>query len=291
MPHPPDDLATPTGTIRLLHKFDFKIRKAIGQHFLVDRNILKKIIKSAELRESDAVLEIGAGIGTLTCALAENVASVIAVEYDRALIPILEEVLQGRPGVKLLRMDAMKLDLNALPSDYPQPNKVVANLPYQIAGPLISRLLDNYPKIESYTIMVQREVAHRLLAKGGGRDYGPLSLKIQFFCEATLLARVSPNVFLPRPKVYSALVKLDRRAKPPFAVNDTAFLFRVIRGAFRHRRKTLQNALSDGLNIDKTAVGSLLTRLAIGPGLRPEDVELEGFVKIAQALAESLDSK
>lgn len=288
MQYSPDELATPKGTIRLLKKFNFKMRKSLGQHFLIDRNILEKITKTADLKKSDVVLEIGAGLGTLTVALAKEAGFVIAVEYDQALLPILEEACRGQKGIRLLMGDALAMDFSTFPDSVPQPSKLVANLPYQIAGPLLARLLEQSPMIQSYTIMVQREVAQRLLAKPHQKDFGPLSLRVEFYCQARLIAKVSPNVFFPPPKVYSALVRLDRRPQPLFTVRDEQGLFAFIRTAFRHRRKTLKNALSDSLGLEKKRAQQILSELNIDPLTRAEALELKDFVMIFEKLTPTL---
>lgn len=234
-------------TIEVLNKYHFIFQKRFGQNFLIDTHVLEKIIRAAEISGEDMVLEIGPGIGTMTQYLCENAREVIAVEIDKNLIPILtEDTLRGYNNVTVINEDILKLDLNRLVQEKNggRPIKVVANLPYYITTPIIMGLLEKHVPLQNITVMVQREVAERMQAGPGGKDYGALSLAVQYYAEPYLAAVVPPHCFMPRPNVGSAVIRLTLHQKPPVQAENEEFLFRLIRAAFNQRRKTLVNAVS-----------------------------------------------
>lgn len=277
-------LATPKATIDVLERHGFRPTKRLGQHFLVDANTVAKIIGAADLEESDVVLEIGPGIGTLTVAVAPRVSAVVAVEKDRRLIPILDETLEGLGNVKVVPVDALAFDAARLPAGIPIPNKCVSNLPYQIATPIIADYIELFPNIILYVVMVQKEVGDRMLAKPGGKDYGAFSVKLQYFCEIDRVMNVSKHVFIPKPEVDSTVVRLRRRERPPVEVDDRSRFFKVVRAAFAQRRKTLKRALSAGLSLTSTDVTAALEQAGINPQRRGETLTIEEFAAVANEL-------
>ncbi|MDI6822511.1 MAG: 16S rRNA (adenine(1518)-N(6)/adenine(1519)-N(6))-dimethyltransferase RsmA [Actinomycetota bacterium] len=278
-------LASPRKTIDILKKYNLRLSKSLGQNFLVDENILKKIIHAANLKSEDVVLEVGSGIGTLTQVLAERAGQVIAVELDRTLIPILSETLKGFENVKLLRRDALKLDLNLLPPSL-QPNKLVSNLPYNIASPLLVKYLHEYPQIELFVVTIQKELAERILASPGGKDYGAFTLKIQYYSEPKMISIVPRTVFLPPPKVDSAVIKLKRLSSPRVGVKHPSHLFELITAAFEHRRKTIKNSLihSSRLSYGKREVEKALKGANIDPERRGETLSIYEFALLSESL-------
>ena len=238
-------LGNPQETIAVLQKYNFAFQKKFGQNFLIDPRVLEKIIKAAEITEDDCVLEIGPGIGTMTQHLACAAKKVIAVEIDRALIPILQDTLSGWDNVRIINEDVMKVDLAKLAEEENggKPLKVVANLPYYITTPIIMGLFENHVPLKSITVMVQREVADRMQVGPGTKDYGALSLAVQYYAKPYIVANVPPNCFMPRPKVGSAVIRLERYEEPPVKVKDEKLMFRIIRASFNQRRKTLANGL------------------------------------------------
>lgn len=284
------DLGNPANTIAVLRKYDFVFRKKFGQNFLIDERVLEKIIRAAEVTKEDFVLEIGPGIGTMTQYLAEAAREVTAVEIDRTLIPILADTLSGYENVNVINEDILKLDVKRLAEEKNggRPIKVVANLPYYITTPIIMGLFEKGAPIESITVMVQKEVADRMQVGPGTKDYGALSLAVQYYAEPYLAANVPPNCFLPRPKVGSAVIRLTRHAKPPVEVQDSGFMFRLIRASFNQRRKTLQNGLnhSPELAIPKARVAKALEAMGLPADVRGETLTLAEFARLSDLLGE-----
>jgi 16S rRNA (adenine1518-N6/adenine1519-N6)-dimethyltransferase len=281
-------LSNPQETIAVLQKYGFNIQKKYGQNFLIDPRVLDKIVAAAEIGPEDFVLEIGPGIGTMTQYLAEVAREVVAVEIDRNLIPILSDTLSGYDNVTVLNDDILKVDLRKLVEDYNEgrPIKVVANLPYYITTPIIMRLFEEDLPLKSITVMVQKEVADRMQAGPGSKDYGALSLAVQFYAEPYIAANVPPNCFIPRPAVGSAVIRLTRHDHMPVEVKDPAFMFRLIRASFNQRRKTLQNSLHNdaALNISKEDVAKALEQMDMPVNVRGEKLTLEQFARLADLL-------
>ncbi len=278
----------PQETIRILQKYNVKFQKKYGQNFLIDGRVLEKIIDAAEIGSDDFVLEIGPGIGTMTQYLAEAAGRVCAVEIDAKLIPILQETLAAYDNVTVLHQDIMKLDLKELAEreNGGRPIKVVANLPYYITTPIIMGLFEKDVPLESLTVMVQKEVADRMQVGPGTKDYGALSLAVQYYAKPYIVANVPPNCFIPRPAVGSAVIRLTRYEQPPVAVKDPAFMFRLIRASFNQRRKTLQNGLknSSELQIPKEAVAAALETMGLPQSVRGEALDLAQFAQLADLL-------
>ena len=243
-------LGTPTGTIEVLHKYNFNFQKKFGQNFLIEPGVLETIVEAAEIGEEDCVLEIGPGIGTMTQYLAEQAGEVIAVEIDKALIPILKDTLSTYTNVTVINADILKLDVEELVREKNggKPVKVVANLPYYITTPIIMQLFESHVPLESITIMVQTEVAERMQVGPGTKDYGALSLAVQYYSRPEIVTHVPPSCFMPRPNVGSTVIRLNRYEKPPVETADEEFMFRLIRASFNQRRKTLVNGLSNAVS-------------------------------------------
>ena len=278
-------IAFPQNTIRLLQQYDFQFRKQFGQNFLVDLHVLDKILRAADIGPEDICIEIGPGIGSLTQALAEQAGRVIAVEIDTRLIPILEENLAAYDHIAIVQADFMEL---ALPDflreqGVDRPVKVVANLPYYITTPLIMRLFESGIPLDSVTVMVQEEVARRMQAGPGTKDYGALSMAVQYYAEPSIKAFVPPNCFIPRPGVGSAVILLKRRPAPRVAVQDPAQMFAMIRAGFGQRRKTLVNSLSGSpeLSLTKEEAQNLLLEAGLSPLVRGEALTLEQFAELS----------
>lgn len=254
--------------------------RALGQHFLYDGNTLRRIVRLSGAGPRDRVLEVGAGLGTLTAALADAVGSVVAVEFDRSLLPALEEVLRGRDNVEVVEGDALRLDYRRLLGD--EPCRFVSNLPYNVATPLVATLLESAPGIGSFLVTVQREVGERLAAPPGSRVYGAVTVLVAYHCRARVVGRVPPTVFWPRPKVESVLVELVRRPAPvPIAAGP---LMEVVRAAFSQRRKTLRNSLAAALGRSHAEIEGAMREAGVGPAARAEDLPIEGFAALAAAL-------
>ena len=280
-------LGNPQNTIEILKKYDFMFQKRFGQNFLIDTHVLDKIIKSAEITKDDLVLEIGPGIGTMTQYLCENAREVIAVEIDKTLIPILHETLADYDNVTIINEDILKVDIGKLVEEKNggKPIKVVANLPYYITTPIIMGLFEAHVPLDNITVMVQKEVAQRMQAGPGTKDYGALSLAVQFYAEPYIVANVPPNCFIPRPGVGSAVIRLTRWDNPPIAVKDEAFMFSLIRASFNQRRKTLQNSLvNGGVKITKEQVVDALEQMELPATVRGEALTLEQFAKLSDLL-------
>jgi len=281
-------LGSPSGTFEVLNKYGFTIQKKYGQNFLVDSNILEKIVDAAEITSEDVVLEIGPGIGTLTQYLCETAKEVIAVEIDKKLIPILSETLSEYSNVTVINEDILKLDINKIVEEKlgNRPIKVVANLPYYITTPIIMGLFENKVNLKSITIMVQKEVAERMQAKPSTKDYGSLTLAVQFYAKAEIAMIVSPNCFIPKPNVSSAVINLTKHENPPVIVDNEDFMFRVIRAAFNQRRKTLQNGLNNSgdINVSKEKIIEAIEKLGVVHNIRGEALTLEQFARLSEYL-------
>lgn len=284
-----EKLSNPQKTIEILQKYQFVFQKRFGQNFLIDPHVLEKIMAAAQIGPEDCVLEIGPGIGTMTQYLAERAARVVAVEIDEGLIPILQETLKDYGNVTLIRADILKVDIKELAQEYGggRPFKVVANLPYYITTPIVMGLLEGDAPVESITVMVQKEVADRMQAGPGSKDYGALSLAVQYYADPYIAANVPPNCFIPRPNVGSAVIRLTRHAVPPVHVEDPALLFRIIRASFNQRRKTLVNSLNNSqeLACTKEEAARALEYLGLGASVRGEALTLEEFAGIANYLS------
>ncbi|HIV37530.1 MAG TPA: 16S rRNA (adenine(1518)-N(6)/adenine(1519)-N(6))-dimethyltransferase RsmA [Candidatus Blautia stercorigallinarum] len=283
-------LGNPKKTIEVLQKYDFVFQKKYGQNFLIDTHVLDKIINAAEITEEDFVLEIGPGIGTMTQYLASRAREVFAVEIDRALIPILEDTLSDFKNVTILNEDILKVDIRKLAEEHNQgkPIKVVANLPYYITTPIIMGLFEEKVPVESITVMVQKEVADRMQTGPGSKDYGALSLAVQYYASPYIVANVPPNCFMPRPKVGSAVIRLSRHKKPPVEVKDSSLMFRIIRASFNQRRKTLVNGLKNAGDLDftKEQIEKAVSDCGFPAGVRGEALTLENFAALANRLLE-----
>lgn len=283
-------LGSPQETIAVLQKYNFAFQKKFGQNFLIDPRVLEKIIRAAEITDDDCVLEIGPGIGTMTQHLACAAKKVIAVEIDRALIPILEDTLDGYDNVKIINEDVMKVDLAKLAQEENdgKPLKVVANLPYYITTPIIMGLFENRVPLRSITVMVQKEVADRMQVGPGTKDYGALSLAVQYYAKPYIVANVPPNCFMPRPKVGSAVIRLERYEEPPVRVKDEKLMFKIIRASFNQRRKTLANGLKNSAELDfpKEKIAEAIAGIGKEPGVRGETLTLEEFARLADELSE-----
>ena len=281
-------LGNPKNTAEILKKYGFAFQKKYGQNFLIDTHVLEKIIRAAEITRDDFVLEIGPGIGTLTQYLAEAAREVAAVEIDRNLIPILEETLREYPNTTVINADVLRLDIGELVREKNggRPVKVVANLPSYIPTPIIMGLFESKGPLESMTVMVQKEVALRMQAGPGTKDYGALSLAVQYFAEPYLAANVPPNCFMPRPAVGSAVIRLARHERPPVEAADEKRMFAIIRAAFGQRRKTLVNALANekGLGVTKEQVQRALEASGIRADIRGEALTLEQFAQLSGQL-------
>ena len=276
-------LTSPKATADIVRKYDFKFRKSFGQNFLIDANVVKKITDAADIKDDDVVLEIGPGIGTLTQHLAYAAGKVIAVEIDNRLIPVLEETLAPYDNVELINEDILKLDLDELLKRRGGTKriKVIANLPYYVTTPVVTELLERSTLIESLTVMVQKEVAQRMDAVAGTKDYGALSLAVRYYSEPHKITDVSPNCFMPRPDVTSAVIRLDIK-KERQTVADEKLMFKVIKASFGQRRKTLLNSLKNSdIAISKEQWESILESAGISPGVRGETLKLEDFARLA----------
>ena len=280
-----EKLSNPKETIRVIQKYQFGFQKKFGQNFLIDAHVLEKIIAAAGVGEQDCVLEIGPGIGTLTQYLAEKARQVVAVEIDQNLIPILEETLEDYPNVTVINEDILKVDISGLTREYNEgrPIKVVANLPYYITTPIIMNLFEQEVPLDNMTVMVQKEVADRMQAGPGTKDYGALSLAVQYYAKPYIAANVPPNCFIPRPNVGSAVIRLTRHEKPPVQTRDPRLMFALIRAGFNQRRKTLKNSLDNwgGLPFTKEQIGQGIESLGMGPSVRGEALSLEQFAALA----------
>ena len=282
-------LGEPKRTIEVLQKYDFVFQKKFGQNFLIDTHVLDKIVKASQVAKDDFVLEIGPGIGTMTQYLAAAAREVVAVEIDKALIPILQDTLQDFENVSVIHDDILKVDIQKLAEERNggRPIKVVANLPYYITTPIIMGLFENHVPIDSITVMVQKEVADRMQVGPGSKDYGALSLAVQYYAEPYIVANVPANCFMPRPKVGSAVIRLTRHKIPPIVVKDEKLLFRLIRASFNQRRKTLANGLNNdpGLSFTKEEIQQAIANCGYPAGIRGEALTLEEFGGLSYELS------
>ncbi|MHB1420688.1 MAG: 16S rRNA (adenine(1518)-N(6)/adenine(1519)-N(6))-dimethyltransferase RsmA [Bacillota bacterium] len=290
-------LTSPKEVIKILEKFNLKIKKRFGQNFLVDANIVRKIVDAADLGPDELVIEIGPGIGTLTQALAQRAGRVLAVELDRDLIPVLKYTLAEYPNVKVIQGDALKLDWDALAveaGDDRQSNagrgyRIVANLPYYITSPILIRLLEANWGWQKAVFMVQKEVAQRIMASPGSKEYGSLTLLIKYYSDPSWVTKVPHTVFMPRPKVDSAVLKLEGRAEPPINVLDKETFFRVVRASFGQRRKTILNSLGNApLGLEKKELERVLEAACIRPELRGETLSIEQFGCLSNGIAQAV---
>lgn len=284
------NLGIPKNTIEIIQKYNFAFQKKFGQNFLIDTHVLEKIISAAGVTKDDMVLEIGPGIGTMTQYLAEHAKRVVAVEIDSNLIPILEETLAGYDNITVINDDILKVDINALAQEYNggRPIKVVANLPYYITTPIIMGLFESNVPIDNITVMVQKEVADRMQVGPGSKDYGALSLAVQYYASPYIVANVPPNCFIPRPNVGSAVIRLTRYKEPPVEVKDALLMFRLIRASFNQRRKTLQNGLNNSpeLSYTKEQITQAIESLGVSASVRGEALTLEQFAQLANYFTE-----
>lgn len=281
-----EKLSNPQVTIEIIKKYNFAFQKRFGQNFLIDGHVIDKIINAAEITKEDTVLEIGPGIGTMTQYLAEAAGRVYAVEIDRNLLPVLDETLADYDNVTVINDDILKVDIRALLGDDAENVKVVANLPYYITTPIIMGLFENHIPAKSITVMVQKEVAQRMQAGPGSKDYGALSLAVQYYAEPYIVANVPPNCFMPRPGVGSAVIRLTSWDKPPVVVNDEKLMFALIRASFNQRRKTLQNGINNSpeLNLSKEQVVDALKKMGLSESIRGEALTLEQFAELSNLL-------
>lgn len=285
MNRPEPTLGNPKNTIEILQKYKFVFQKKFGQNFLIDEHVLEKIISAAGIGPDDFVVEIGPGIGTMTQYLAHAARGVAAVEIDKALIPILQDTLSAYDNVTVINEDVLKVDLKELAEkmNKGRPVKVVANLPYYITTPIIMGLFESHVPVESITVMVQKEVAERMQAGPGTKDYGALSLAVQYYAEPYIVANVPPNCFMPRPNVGSAVIRLQVHKNPDIRVKDESLMFRIIRASFNQRRKTLQNSLSHDpqLGISKEVVARILEKMGLSATIRGEALSLQQFAQFS----------
>ena len=283
-------LGNPKNTIEIIQKYEFMFQKKFGQNFLIDTHVLEKIISSAGVSKDDCVLEIGPGIGTMTQYLAENARQVVAVEIDKNLIPILGETLAGYDNVTVINEDILKVDIKEIAEKYNdgRPIKVVANLPYYITTPIIMGLFESGVPIDNITVMVQKEVADRMQEGPGSKDYGALSLAVQYYAEPEIVAIVPPNCFIPRPNVGSAVIRLTRHKEMPVTVKDAEHMFRIIRASFNQRRKTLQNGLNNSPEIpySKEKILAAIEQMGLPATVRGEALSLEQFAQLSDILGE-----
>lgn len=281
-------LGIPQNTIEVLQKYHFNFQKKFGQNFLIDTHVLEKIIASAGVTQEDFVLEIGPGIGTMTQYLCESAREVVAVEIDQNLIPILQDTLGAYDNVTVINEDILKLDIAKLARERNggNPIKVVANLPYYITTPIIMGLFESHVPIESITVMVQKEVADRMQVGPGTKDYGALSLAVQYYAKPEIVANVPPNCFMPRPNVGSAVIRLTRHDTVPVDVEDEKLMFAIIRASFNQRRKTLANGLSNapGIRLSKEEIQESITELGVPATIRGEALTLQQFAELSNII-------
>lgn len=283
------NLGIPQNTIAVLQKYSFHFQKKFGQNFLIDTRVLEKIMDSAEITGEDCVLEIGPGIGTMTQYLAERAGRVVVVEVDRNLIPILQDTLSEYDNITIINDDILKVDINKIVEEQNggKPIKVVANLPYYITTPIIMGLFESHVPLQSITIMVQKEVADRMQVGPGTKDYGALSLAVQYYAKPEIVANVPPNCFMPRPNVGSAVIRLTRYEQPPVEVQDEKKMFALIRASFNQRRKTLMNGLSNApqLQLSKEKIAQALEEMELPLTVRGEMLTLEQFARLSSLLS------
>lgn len=283
-----DKIASPKKTKEIIAQYQFRFSKSLGQNFLIDENILKKIVEGAQVTQEDYVIEVGPGIGSLTQYIADKAKSVVAIEIDKGLIPILQNTLVDYPNVEVLHQDVLKTDLYKLIEEKFAKNKVkvIANLPYYVTTPIVMRFLEEKLPITSMTIMIQQEVARRMEANPSTKDYGALSIAVQYYCQPKIIAKVPPSVFIPQPKVDSTVIRLDILEKPRVYVKNEKLFFDIVKDAFGKRRKTLLNALSTGnLKLDKQWVREVLETVGIDGNRRGETLSIEEFALLANEIS------
>ena len=285
-------LGNPKNTIEVLQKYGFNFQKKFGQNFLIDTRILEGIIDAAQITKDDFVLEIGPGIGTMTQYLCESAREVVAVEIDKNLIPILADTLSAYDNVEVINEDILKVDIKTLAEErnHGKPIKVVANLPYYITTPIIMGLFESHVPIDSITIMVQKEVADRMQEGPGSKEYGALSLAVQYYANPKIVLNVPPSCFMPQPKVGSAVIRLERHAQPPVQVENEQLMFQLIRASFNQRRKTLANGLNNfqSLHLDKETIQKCIEELGVPATIRGEALSLEQFAKLSNIVGKYL---
>ncbi len=285
-------LGNPKNTIEVLQKYNFNFQKKFGQNFLINTGILEEIIEAAEITKDDFVLEIGPGIGTMTQYLCESAREVVAVEIDKNLIPILQDTLSAYDNVEVINDDILKVDINKLAEERNagKPIKVVANLPYYITTPIIMGLFESHVPIDSITIMVQKEVADRMQEGPGSKEYGALSLAVQYYAHPEIVVNVPPSCFMPQPKVGSAVIRLTRHENPPVDVENEKLMFQLIRASFNQRRKTLANGLNNfsGLNLNKEVIQQCIEELGVPVTIRGEALSLEQFAQLSNIIGKHL---
>lgn len=285
-------LGIPQNTIAVLQKYNFNFQKKFGQNFLIDTHVLDKIIDASGITKDDFVLEIGPGIGTMTQYLCENAREVVAVEIDQNLIPILEDTLSAYDNVTVLNEDILKVDMNRLAQERNggAPIKVVANLPYYITTPIIMGLFESHVPIDSITIMVQKEVADRMQVGPGTKEYGALSLAVQYYAEPEIIANVPPNCFMPRPNVGSAVIRLTRHAQAPVDAEDEKLMFKIIRASFNQRRKTLANGLNNSpeIRLSKEVIQESIEEMGMPLTVRGETFSLEQFAQFSNIIGKKI---
>ena len=280
-------LGNPKCTIEVLQKYDFVFQKRFGQNFLIDENILRKIADASEITKEDLIIEIGPGIGTLTQYLAAQAREVIAVEIDKALIPVLKDTLKEWPNVQIIQEDILKVDLKKLIDERNngQSVKIVANLPYYITTPIIMKILEEHIPVSRMTFMMQKEVAQRIGASPGTKDYGALSLAVNYYSSVEHVSEVPPSCFIPRPKVSSSVITLSVYEEPPVRAENEALLFRLIRASFNQRRKTFANSVKNGMSYDRERIEEILVQMGLPPNIRGEALTLNQFIEIADHLS------
>lgn len=287
------ELGNPQNTIEVLQKYRFNFQKKFGQNFLIDTHVLDKIIDASGVTEDDFVLEIGPGIGTMTQYLCERAREVVAVEIDKNLIPILSDTLKNYSNVTVINEDILKLDICKLAEEKNQgkPIKIVANLPYYITTPIIMGLFESHVPIDSITIMVQKEVAERMQEGPGSKEYGALSLAVQYYAKPEIVANVPPNCFMPRPNVGSAVIRLTRHEKPSVEVEDEKLMFRIIRASFNQRRKTLANGLNNSpeIHLPKEVIQESIVSLGVPENIRGEALSLEQFAELSNEIGQRMN--
>lgn len=285
-----EKIASPKKTMDIVHKYDFIFQKRFGQNFLIDFNIIDKIILGSKLSKEDTVIEIGPGIGSLTQALSENAKRVIAIEIDKKLIPILEETLNGYENITIINEDILKVNLTKLIETYNdgKPVKIIANLPYYITTPIIMGIFEKNIPVETITVMVQKEVAERMQATPGNKEYGALSLAVQYYSNPQILLNVAPSCFIPKPKVGSSVITLNKYTIPPVKAKDEELLFKIIKASFNQRRKTLLNSISNqkDLAFTKDILLEVLHKMDLDERVRGEALSLEAFCRLTNLLIE-----
>jgi 16S rRNA (adenine1518-N6/adenine1519-N6)-dimethyltransferase len=287
-------LGNPKETIEILNKYHFIFQKKFGQNFLIDTHVLDKIIRAAEITKDDMVLEIGPGIGTLTQYLCEAAREVVAVEIDKKLLPILDDTLSAYDNVTVINEDVLKFDISQLVKEKNsnRPIKIVANLPYYITTPIIMGLFEAHVPMDNITVMVQKEVADRMQSGPGSKDYGALSLAVQYYAKPYIAANVPPNCFMPRPNVGSAVIRLSLHKENPVKLRDEKLMFQVIRASFNQRRKTLVNGLNNNpeIHLPKDIIAQAIEELGVSPTIRGEALTLEDFARLSNIIYEKLHS-